>query len=346
MSGTLMRLLINLRSVLKSGILYVTIAAMLLICLILSGVTKKDNDDIRVGIAYEDISEFNDVLTDELRKDAYTYNMYEDAEDLKQAVVSGKADYGFIIGKDMIDRISDDDTDSSVEFVTTPFAVYGEVVKESFAQSFIAASSEYIIKDEAYKAFNGADDKLIAKLNTANEGYLDSDLLFDVNIIGANSEDPTDKNTDRINASVSDYVRAVIAAAVFMMIFAVYGRKYKGDIKAIAGCIDGGRRSLYYVSYMSASAIPVAIAGFIMCLIWGRTDNLLIILLKFIGLIILSMIWTYITGIIIKREATYIALIPVVMGVQMVFGFVFINLHDYMPILNVLKYIFPVSALL
>ena len=346
MSGTLMRLLINIRSVLKSGILYVTIAAMLLICLILSDVTKKDNDDIRVGIAYEDISEFNDVLTDELRKDAYTYNMYEDAEDLKQAVVSGKADYGFIIGKDMIDRISDDDTDSSVEFVTSPFAVYGEVVKESFAQSFIAASSEYIIKDEAYKAFDGADDKLIDKLNKANEGYLDSDLLFDVNIIGANSEDPTDKNTDRINASVSDYVRAVIAAAVFMMIFAVYGRKYKGDIKAIAGCMDGGRRSAYYLSYMSASAIPVAAAGFIMCLIWGRTDNLLIILLKFIGLIILSMIWTYITGIIIKREATYIALIPVVMGVQMVFGFVFINLHDYMPILNVLKYIFPVSALL
>lgn len=345
MSGALTRLLINIRSVLKGGILYVTLAAMLLICLILSGVTQSDPYDIKIGIVSEDTSEFADSLMSKLRKDTYTYNMYEDEDEIKQAVIRGEVNYGFILSDDMIDRIASDDTDGSVGFVTTPFALYGEVVKESFAQSFIAAASEYMIINEAGNAFADADDELTDKLITANEEYLDSDLLFDVNIIGANSKGLNEGST-ATKAGPSAYVRAVIATAVFMMVFAIYGRKYKGDIKAIAGCMDAKKRFGYYMSFMTASALPVAVAGYIMCLIWGRADNPFVLLLKFVFLIIISMIWTYIAGIIIKREATYIAVIPVAVGVQIVFGFVLINLRDYMPILSVLKYIFPVSALL
>ena len=183
MSGTLTRLLINIRSVLKGGILYVTLAAMLLICLILSGITHNNPDDITVGIVSFDQSEFRDALMIKLRNNSYAYNMYENEDDLKDAVLKGEADYGFIISDDMVGRINSDNTDGSVGFVTTPFALYGEVVCESFAQNFIAAASEYIIEDEAYKAFDEADDKLTDKLNAANEEYLDSDLLFDVNII-------------------------------------------------------------------------------------------------------------------------------------------------------------------
>ena len=348
MRKTIGRLFLNMKAVAKAPMLWMTLASMILICVIIAGITP-EREDVRVGITSEADEDLTDALMAGLEGREYEISLYDDREALEQAVTGGSVDYGFAVGADVKDQVKDGDTDRTVTFITTPFALYGEVVKESFAQSYLAAVSEYMIENEAYSVFEDADDELTQRLKEKNRQYLDSDLLFDINIIRSENDTrataPDHIDPDQ-NKGTYGCIYAVIAVAVFLSVFALYGRRYRGGLKAILGCMDKRERMSQTVSFLSAAALPSAVTGFVLCVILMDGVNISDLLLKLILLVIYSIVWTCAVGALIRRNDTYSALIPVVTGLQIVFCFVYIGMGERLPVLSVIRFLLPVGVLL
>ncbi len=348
MGKTLARFILNMKAVAKGPMLWMTLASMILICVVIAGI-EPWGEDVRIGIISEAADGFNEALSQGLEGREYEIAFYDDKAELEHDVISGRIDYGFAVGADVEDKVKEGDTDRTVTFITTPFALYGEVVKESFAQSYLAAVSEYMIEDEAYEVFDGADDELIQRLKEKNRKYLDSDLLFDINIIRSESEAESavsGKNQSKPGKVAYSSIYAVVAVAVFLSVFALYGKRYRGGLKAILGCMDKRARISQIVVFLLSAAIPVALTGLALCVILVDGVNIPVLSVRLILLVIYSIVWTCAVGALIRRNDTYSAFIPVVTGLQIVFCFVYIGLGDRLPILSVLRFLLPVGVLL
>ncbi len=343
MAQKITRFWLYLKLAASGSMLYVTLASMIITCLIIYGIGSDDHDDLRIGYVSEAEDPFNDSVTVSLKNRGYEVVSYDDEDELKDSILKGEAEYGFIVRANIRKAVSDDDTDRTVTFLTTPFGIYGEVVKESFAEAYLAAISEYIIEDEAYKVFDTEDEGLPDRLKEKNSEYLSSEMLFDVNVIEC---DDDGSDSDPNDPGRFPYILAVIGICVFVSAFSVYGRTYKGDIRAVLGCMSRSSRPAESVLCMLASSLPVAMTGIIIVLITSDLKTALGVLLKLAVLIVYSIVFTMMIGRIVRREDTYIAMIPVIIGIQVMFCLIYINMKDYMPMLSVLRFLFPASIIL
>ncbi len=347
MEQKMTRFFLYLKSIAASKTLYVTLVSMVIACILLSDIRPVSRDEITIGVLCTEGGRFSDALMTELEDTSYACVTFDDEESLKEAVLKGDADYGFCVRGDVREAVRDDDTDRTVVFYTTPFAVYGEVVKESFAGCYMAAISDYIIEDEAGNVFDTTDGDPLARLLEKNKEYSDSELLFDVNIIRTNTGDGGEVSPDdAAHSPGADYIRIVIATAVFMSIMAVYGRTYKGDMKALLCCMDRRERSINTILYMLAAALPVALAGLITGGALMGLKTVPLMGLRMILLIIYGILWAVICGRIARRSDTYAALIPVIIGLQLMFCLIYVNMRDYVPVLSVIRFLFPAGMML
>ncbi len=345
MAQKMTRLWLYIKNAASGSMLYVTLVSMILVCLIIRGIDPGDREDIRIGIFSEADRSFEDRISGGLQARDYSVRSFDDKEDLKSSVLKGDIDYGFMIGREAYEAAAEDDTDRTVTFVTTPFGIYGEVVKESFAECYLAAISDLIIEDEAYRVFDTDDKDLPDRLKAKRDEYLSGELLFDVNIIKTEGSGSEETAGDERSQGGSSYILMVIALCVFLSIIAVYGRTYKGDLNAVLKCMNRAERVTETVLIMLGAAIPVAVTGLIIAAFMTGTEDLLKIILRTVILTIYCIVFTLIAGCIIKREDTYIAMIPVFVLTQLVFGLIYINMKDILPVLSVIRYLFPVSVM-
>lgn len=347
MEQKMTRFILYLKSIAVSRTMYVTLISMILACIIIAGVRPTVRDEISTGILCDEEGEFGDALMDELADSDIACIMYDDEESLKAAVLKDEVQYGFRVRGDVEDAVRNDDTDRTVTFYTTPFAVYGEVIKESFAEGYMAAASRYIIEEEADRVFDTASGDPTQSLLAKNEEYLNSELLFDVNIIRTGTEDSDKVYKDAAaGPSGSEYIKIVIAIAVFISIMAVYGRTFGGDMKAVLGCMDRRERLINSILYMLAAALPVALAGLMLCGVLIGWRELLSVVLRMILLIIYGILWAVLCGKLARKADAYAALLPVVTGLQIVFCLMYVNMKDYVPVLSVVRFLLPAGLVL
>ncbi len=339
--------ILYLKSIVKSKTLYVTLASMILACVLLAGIKPSARSNITLGLMCDEGGEFSDDLMDELADSSFSCIAYDDEETLKDAVLRGDIDYGFRVRGDVREDVRNDDTDRTVIFYTTPFALYGEVVKESFAESYTAAISRYIIEDETDRVFDTEAGDPLERLLNKNEEYLDSELLFDVNILRTNTDSRDTAYTDDGAGSVgSGYIKIVIAMAVFISMMAVYGKTLCGDMKAVLGCMNRREKFVNSIMYMLAAALPVALVGLIMCGVLIGPGVIPSVGLRMILLIIYGILWTVLCGKLARKADTYSALIPVVTGLQILFCLGYIYMKDYVPIMSVVRFLFPAGLMM
>ncbi len=338
--------LLYLKSIAVSRTLYVTLVSMILACVLISYIKPSTRDDITAGLVCEDDG-FCDKLMEELSDAAYTWMIYDDEETLTDAILKGDADYGFRVRGDVEEAVRNDETDRSVIFYNTPFDVYGEVLKENFAESYISAISRYIIEEEADRVFDTEDGDPTDALLAKNAEYLDSELLFDVNIIETDTDSRDAVYTGAGAESVRfGYIKIVIATAVFVSIMSVYGRTYRGDMKAVLNCMAGRERLIHGILYMTAGALPVAVTGLITGGVLMGPDKILKMIISMVLLMIYGILWTLLCGRILRKGDVYAAVIPVAAGLQLIFCLAYINMKDYVPVLSVVRFLFPAGLML
>ena len=335
MQKVLIWFITNIKSMLRNRLFYIVSILMITLCAVFCNISTAKPGFDKVGLYFDlNASNMNDLVS-ALSLDREVV-IFDDLKIMKQSVSDADIAIGYAVYADASDYIDRNKEKGIVEVYVSPGYLYSEVDKERFYNAWLSYCSNSIIESEADKVFAASDESLVSELIDIKESYLSSDSLFDINIIEEDSI-----STD-LNKSKKDPVRAVVALTVFMTVFIMYGYNYSGNGLCIDKSLSFQSRIVYrFVSTLSHGLL-IGLVGLICTFVFSGNASLKDIVRLLIFVIICD-IFTCIVGAMIKKEDTFTALCPVLLTVQLIICPIIIDLDMYMPIIPLLRYLFPVT---
>jgi len=326
-----MRFLLCEKEFFKNKISYMLMIALACLAFIIPLPVESSNENRRAGIMAENNGLFFDDLKDNLGDGLFEYIYYDSEEDINDDLYKGHIDYAFILSDVYGDDVKD--TKRSVRFLSTPYSLYKEACKEDFFNAWLITYSDLFIEDETTDIFAVYDDDIIDELKERKEEYLNSDLLFDVNIV-------YDAVPERTLRHKADLFRSLTGLVLFMSVFIFFGHFYSGSHKAVCDKMKPTERTIYHCLYMLSVALPIGILCIILNIFRGATDILLLIS-HTILVTVYSIIWVLAAYKLIKKESTFIGLAPVLLLAQLIVCPIIVDLGEYIKVFNYIRYIFP-----
>lgn len=193
---------------LKQPIFYLELLVMLIAISIVNGVTVPSEDELQVGIVYTNelgAEIYDSVSSDEKSVELVSYN---DEDDMKTSVKTGKIDCGFVIPEAF-------DGDEKIKYYLSPFTRAGEIEKEAIFAAAYQLISENILL-EADREIYGDDNK------ERQEYLLDKnyELLTEQEVLTIDWEtvgDSTSDSPQRIKPYFTQITAIVFAAMIIIV---------------------------------------------------------------------------------------------------------------------------------
>ena len=335
MQKVLIWFLTNIKSMLRNRLFYIVSLLMITLCAVFCNISTAKPSVDKVGLFFNVSGAKTNDLVAALSSDREVV-IFDDLDIMKQSVNDADITIGYAIYADASDYIEHQKDKGIIEVYVSPGYLYSEVDKERFYNAWLNYCNNHLIKNEADKVFVKSDEFLIAELIDKKEAYLSSDSLFDINIIEEDSQVISSARSQK------DPVRAVVALTVFMTVFIMYGYSYSGNGMSIDKSLSFHSRIAYrFVSGLSRGML-IGVVGLICTFIFSDNASLYDIA-RIMLFIVICVIFTNIVGAIIKKEDTYTALCPVLLTVQLIICPIIIDLDMYLPIMPLLRYLFPVT---
>ena len=324
----------NIKSMLRNRLFYIVSILMVALCAVFCGMSTNNPSDDKVGLYFNvDPSKMNGLVS-AMGSDREVV-IFDDIESMKKSVNSADISIGYAVLSDADDYIALEKDKGIIEVYVSPGYLYSEVDKERFYNAWLSYCSDSLIKNEANKVFAQSDKSLITDLIDKKNAYLSSDALFDINII-------EEAKNNSIIRSKKDPVRAIVALTVFMTVFIMYGFNYSKKGLSIAKSFNDKSRIVYrFVSSLSHGLL-IGTIGLICTFAFSDKASLTDIP-RLIVFIIICVIFTCIVGAIVKKEDTFTALCPVLLTIQLIICPIIIDLDMYLPIIPLIRYLFPVT---
>ena len=333
MQKVLIWLLTNIKSMLRNRLFYIVSILMIVLCAVFCSIATNKPVDDKVGLYFDVDNSKMSPLVSSLGADREVV-IFDDIESMKQSVKEANIVLGYAILADADDYIDSGKDKDIIEVYVSPGYLYSEVDKERFYNAWLYYCSNNLIKNEADKVFVDSDETLRTELIRKKESYLSSDELFDINIIEESAEDSI--------KSEKDPVRSIVALSVFMTIFIMYGYNYSGNGQSIVKSFTLKSRVAYRFVSSFANGLIIGVVGLICTFAFSGKASLYDIP-RLLIFIMICVIFTCIVGEIIKKEDTYTALCPVLLTLQLIICPIIIDLDMYLPIIPLLRYLFPVT---
>ena len=319
---------------LRNRLFYIVSILMIALCAVFCSLTKNKQINDKVGLYFDvNPSKMNSLVTT-LGNDREVM-IFDDIESMKQSVSDADIALGYAVSADANDYIKLKKEKGIIEVYVSPGYLYSEVDKERFYNAWLNYCSNTLIEDEADKVFVESDDTLRSQLIDKKDSYLSSDALFDIKII---EEDVSNSFV----GTKKDPVRAIVALTVFMTVFIMYGYNYSGNGRSIVKSFNVRSRIVYRFISSLSHGLMIGTVGLICTFAFSDKSSLADIP-RLIIFIVISVIFTCIVGAIVQKEDTYTALCPVLLTVQLIICPIIIDLDMYLPIIPLLRYLFPVT---
>ena len=320
------------KAFLKKKMLYITVFVMFLLCMTIFGLNRNSSDSIGLMINCNDDG-LSDKLYDHLSKDRAVI-IFEDLLSIQEALNKDQIKLAYVINKTPYDYTVKGIDKGVVDIYTSPGYLYLEVDKETFYDAWLSSCSDLLIKEESTKIFNGDGRELTDKLISERDRYLNSDELFDFSL--HEYESNTYQSKDDLT------IRLIISLSIFVMVFIMFGQQKSGENKSIINCYPKKQRYAYMFIASLSTALIMGIAGFI-CINICSDRGLLKEAVSMSVFLIITVIWVYIAGLVLRKETSFITLCPILIILQAIISPVFIDLGTYIPVIGFVKYLFPVT---
>lgn len=308
----------------------------------------------------------------ELSKDSILrFDFCHEAAEAERSVMRGEADCGFVIAGDIRDRIVDRDWSESITVYETPASSITGMAKERIGSVIFKLYSEQCYEEYMHGMADKMQesDRLVAGVDhfveyawEAYESHQADGSTFGFRYISGDQEGQYISDTNVISDTAVFPVKGVFAVIIF--------------ISGMCGMLeyDTDRREKRFVrmapnilTYMVDVWIPtvfVSVAA-LLCL-WiseglfsggsaEGTDKLRGLLsvwsagmwMKQIGRLLLYqgiiVIYCSLLGVVLRRQETIAAAIPILAAGSLVCAPVFVRLGSYVPVFAVLEKLFPVT---
>ena len=115
----------------------------------------------------------------------FSFRAYDSREEMEREVASGLADCGFVFEEDFDSRLSREEQEEAVSYVTSAYTVKGTVAKETVFRYVLEYENGYILSEACDAVFGNSfseNDKEIIMDNLLRKtgNYLDGNSIFTI----------------------------------------------------------------------------------------------------------------------------------------------------------------------
>lgn len=332
----------------------VLIVGMLLLILLIAGIRIPDSSNIKVGL-YNADGQFAERITEKLlaSDSVFEFERYSDEESLKEAVIGGRIECGFIFEEGMEKKLNRTGGRSKdlITYVATPLTTKGSVAKETVYAAFLEEYSAKLLLREEETVFGEENPEISELLLEKNSGFLEGDQIFSMDFAYVESMGDSNRGEESA-AAVNEReartfpIHGIAALFVFIAVFLEHGRKFSPKAAAYEGALPRKEALVFrFVRYLAAATAPAA-AGLAGILLSGNGQGVLRECFGMFALVFLSALWMLIMGGAFRKELSYSAWTMTLILAQLLLCPVFVELSQYVPALRFIRLLFPAGIYL
>ncbi|MBR0515269.1 MAG: ABC transporter permease [Eubacterium sp.] len=307
---------------------------------------------VPAAILNEDTSSSSTEFEEELFRSKSIYHFYKvsSLDELKNDVLSGKANVGFHIPEGFFEHSYDLRNAYLITEYTTNSSRLPTVARELLFGQLFDEITPYIIHDEIYKMVvsplidDGTLDNASAE-KLGDELSQDADSIFSNYHMNDSVFKNAENNQDKYD-SITEVTKTELPvrklAALFIFVVALMGTSsYLTDkeknIYLIAG--KGDRISLR-ITHIISSLLPISVIS-CLCLILIREMPLPELLLKMFLYMITVAVYSVLLSLILRKNHTFYRVLPVILVLTIVFSGIFFDIGKYNDTMKHLSMLFP-----
>lgn len=336
-----------IKAQLKNIIFWISLMGMLGVALLIEAITLPQNDNTRVLIYNED-GQWADQLVETLENSdsIFQFEKIESEDALKEEVLAGKAECGFIIHAGFRQKLMEGDCRQLVTSVCTAGSASEAVARETFYAVVLETSSDLLLQKVTDEVFEGNEDALKVLIEK-NQHYLTSDEVFRLNYQYFNKEAEKHlESSSSVDDRRSQPIRGMVGVMLFLTMLLARGQDLRLGASSIASNLPRYEKIKFLFLKYLAVATPGACLGIGILLCSGESGGVGKELGAMLVFLLVSAFWVLIFGGMFRRENVYSGWIMTLILGNILLCPVFFSLGDYIKAVNILKWIFPLSIYL
>lgn len=327
----------------KKKITLLQILGMAGLVLLISFASIPDADNVSAGVVCEDEG-YGEVIAQLLLENhtVFEFVRYESREELRNDIVSGKLECGFILHESLDKSLKNGELKGTITYVATPLSTKGETMQEKVFAEVLRVYSDEILKASDKEIYGDTDEERIKKLLEMNHYYQNSDAVFGLEIVELDSAVSHDTQKEQ----VSYPVQGTIGVIIFLIMLLAYGKKFEANGCSVQKAMDKGERFVYGCMNLTAAGTIPAVAGLGLILMLSGHRGVLKEIILMVLFLILSAVFITVLGSLVKKSTTYLAGTVSLLMVNLLLCPVFIDWATYVPAIGFLRLIFPLGIYL
>lgn len=329
-----------LKDICKKKTTWFSVGTMIFLVLLILGIRIPTQNNTKVGMVpgkSENAGQIYELLRDE--SGVFDVQTYENEENMKADIASGKLVCGFCVAEDLDRRMEKGKVKDSVKYITGPMEVKGEVAKETFYSAFLVAYSDELIRQKETEIYGTKDPERLARIQEEMDRLLTEEEVFQIK-----QEYVQTAQTPMIpNAAETYPVQGTVGILILIFMFV---SAEKGRWSVFNKVLYPGEKLVFDYIWQLTSAVPVAVTGLFCILFSGQSRGVSAEVFWLLVLIVYGGMWNMILAGMIKNETGFVSAILVRVILMVLICPVFVDFSQFVPALQYIRSIFPLGIYL
>lgn len=335
--------LLLLKARMKRTESWLVLIGMTILILLIAKLALPTNTNTKV-LVYCKNEQVQNRISDILEKkdSIFRFETASDEEELKQKVVSGYAECGFVIDESLEEKIAGMQQNGTVTYYCSSLSTKGEIAKETLYSALLEIENEILLRENISEIYRKADENTVLELLDRQREYLDSDRIFRLYEVTAGEsgkeEEPEQKTTLPVHGTIGIFV--------FLLVFFAVAEEERTKNASFSMYLEQRERFRFSVIRCLGAVTPEVAAGLALLLSLGLFRNVFPELAGMVCLFGYSYLWCKGVRRLLRKDSRYMGWSVAILLVTICLCPVYIDTAVYFPVVSKLRYLLPVGLYL
>ena len=329
---------LQLKAWMKNKICWLQMIALFILVFMMMQIHFPQKENVTIGIGNCNTGIAEQIAQELLNgQSVYQFRIYPKDEKLREDVMQGTIECGFLFAPDFEERYQDKSFKKSITYIATPFSTKGEAAKETIYAAFLRVFGKELILQEQETVFGNRSEEMTQALSSAYENYLDSADIFHT------ETQFIEQDTFSSEEQKLYPYHGMVGSCVFMVIFLAGVEMTGGEYQNFLKSMELRNRVLLQATNLLAVATPISIATVLLMCNTVVSRGYISELIHMMGLVIISGIEVLLLKSLLKTKSAMWAGLLAMIVLQILVCPVFLNGSTVVPALSYLKYVVPLG---
>lgn len=269
----------------------------------------------------------------------FTFVTYDSLEQLETDVKNGSIECGFWIEKHLEERLSQGNWKGCIHYISTPFTVKGEVMKESVYAAFFRVYSDKLLESRETLFFEDSSEKRRIRWLTRSHELWEEKQVFQAEY----REVPTayEKKVYRVYP-----LQGMVGLYLLLVLLLSQGKRFEPSGRAVEKAMTESERFWYTCDEILAAGTVSVLSGLLLVLCSPVSRGVLQEITAMALFLVWALLWVQMLGRLLRSMEGLMSVLLCVIAVNLLICPVFIDLSQYVPAIRYIKCISPLGLYL